>query len=179
MAKVRLDKEMELLARARNLLNLVKSGFSEVTNHETFLSKIMAKHDFTEDDFTSEKVGSYVAKIDSDEPYHKLFQHICHSVSPSIETRCASECREIMSVECTKPQFAEIEIKYSVYSRSLNRFLRANVDEFFTAFLIKNKVYSHHARKAPSKDVAMDLSCAKRIMAVSPTKEPLKRVKAS
>lgn len=141
----------KVIEKAKKLLALAEKGVAgEKQTAERFLARFLAKHGLSLDELVDEKIEEHRIKIKGTSLHQNLLHQIIYSVNRNCELFGFSHSRSQFMIEATKADFIEIELKYQIYSKSLDVEYKRMQDEFLEAFIHSNEIYA----KEPKPDKA-------------------------
>jgi hypothetical protein len=142
----------KLMRRLRKLLALAERGIDgEKDTAQKMLDKLLAKHDLTIEDISGDKKTDHWFKFGSKVVYRRLMRQIILSVVGNVDFYTSSVDKTIFIVEVTDFEKIEIEMKFSVYKKTLDK----ELEESFVAFVHKHELF---APANPDDDVEQDNS---------------------
>lgn len=134
-----MSKYLEL---ARKIYELAKKGYEgEKEAAQAQLYKIMNKHGITIQDIEGVEIKRHVFKVTKSEM--KLFNQVKYHVMGSKLTATqwySFRSKPEVFVECTAEQAIEIEMKFNIFKRDLEKAYQAA----YTAFIHVNKIFPEH-----------------------------------
>jgi hypothetical protein len=156
----------KIIAKAKKLLALAEQGIDgEKTTAERFLKKFMAKYGIEFADLVDTQRAEYRITIKSTKEHSTLFSQILRSLNDlSIGEYVFKNKKSLREVVCTKAQFIEIRLKYSIYSTALNAELEQIKSDVLTAFIVKNKIV--RSIEEEPKTASMSFAQMERVLAL-------------
>lgn len=142
--------------RLRKILALAQSGEDgERTAARLMLDRLLLAHGLTMADIQDEAKEKTWFKIGREREMKDLIIQIYAEVTHNHTIKYYT-CKHKIAFEVTKLQAAEILEKYSIYSRALKKELERARKVAFTAFILKNDIYSDTVEDYDPKELSSD-----------------------